>query len=114
MEVTTIQLPPNGEQILIRALPEATEKELVAVQQDAAGTVHLQFNHDGQVALSAVTAENQGRILVVTLNGYIIYAPVIDEQITNGELDLPHPMAPQILQLLQDIAKENVRKANKT
>ena len=48
------------------------------------------------------------------LNGYIIYAPVIDEQITNGELILPHSLPPQVLQLLQDVAQKNVRKANKS
>jgi hypothetical protein len=114
LEVTTITLPPNGDKILIRTLPEATEQELIAVQQDASGAVRLQFDHAGQVSLSAVTAQNLGRILVVSLNGYVIYAPVIDEQITSGELDLPHPMNPQIFQLLQQIAQENVRKAAKT
>ena len=114
MEATAISLPPNGEKILIRTLPEVTERELIDVEQDASGTVHLQFNHEGQVSLSAVTAQNQGRILVVLINGYVIYAPIIDEQITSGELDLPHPIPPQILQLLQDLARNNVKQAART
>jgi hypothetical protein len=114
LEASPITLPPNGERILIRTLPEATEQDLVDVQQDASGTVHLLFNHEGQVALSAVTGENQGRILVVTLNGFVIYAPVIDEQITNGELDLPRPLEPAVLELLQQTAQKNVRKAAKS
>jgi len=84
------------------------------VRQDASGVVHLLFNHVGQVNLSAVTAQNQGRILVVLIDGQIVYAPIIDEQITNGELDLPRPINPQVLQLLQEVARKNVRQAART
>ena len=111
LEVTTISVPPNGEQIQVRTLPEITEHELVDVRQDASGVTHLLFNHVGQVSLSVVTAQNQGRILVVLIDGYVVYAPVIDEQITNGELDLPHQINPQVLLLLQEVARQNVRKA---
>ena len=113
-EVTTITVPPNGEQIQVRTLPELTEQELVGVQQDASGGVRLQFNHVGQVNLSAVTAQNQGRILVVLIDGYVVYAPIIDEQITSGELDIPHQMSSQIVQLLQEVAQQNVKQAART
>jgi len=111
-EVTTITVPPNNEQIQVRTLPEVTEEDLIDVQQDAAG-LHLKFNHAGQVNLDAVTAQNQGRILVVLVDGYVIYAPSIDEQISNGRLDIPHPLPAQILQYLQDVARHNVIEANK-
>jgi len=113
-EATTITIPPNGEQIQVRTLPEVTEGELVDVQQDASGVVHLLFNHEGQVNLSAVTAQNQGRILVVLIDGFVVYAPTIDEQITNGELDIPHPISPQVVQLLQEVARKNVKQAART
>lgn len=106
-----ISLPPNGETIQIRAFPEITERDLVDVQADASDAVHFRFNHDGQVALTAVTAQNQGRILVLTINGYVFYAPIIDEQIDNGELVMPHHLDPPILQLLQQVAQENVKEA---
>jgi hypothetical protein len=116
LAATTITIPPNGEQIQVRTMPEMTEGELVGVSQDAGGTVHLQFNHEGQVSLSAVTAQNEGRILVVLIDGYVIYAPLIDEQITTGELDIPppHVVPALVLQLLQDVARENIRRAAKT
>jgi preprotein translocase subunit SecD len=114
MEATPIKLPPNGEQIFVRTLPELTEQNLVGVEQLPSGVVRLQFNHVGQVNLSAVTGQNQERILVVLVNGYVVYAPVIDQQITNGELDLPRPLGAQIIQLLQEVAKNNVRQAAKT
>ena len=97
----------------MRTLPELTEKNLVDVQQGASG-VRLMFDHVGQVNLSAVTAQNQGRILAVLLDGYVIYAPLIDEQITNGELDIPRQINPQIIQLLQDVARKNVKQASRT
>ena len=64
--------------------------------------------------MSAVTAQNQGRILVILIDGYVVYAPIIDEQITTGELDIPHPISLQVIQLLQEVARENLRKAAKT
>jgi hypothetical protein len=108
---TTITLPPNGEQIQIRSLPEVTENDLIDVKQDPDHSVQLFFNHRGQVNLSAATAENQGRILVLLIDGYIAYAPVIDTQITNGELDVPHPLNPGVIKLLQEVAQQNVREA---
>ena len=33
--------------------------------------------------------------MVVMLNGYVIYSPIIDEQISNGILVIPHPMPPR-------------------
>jgi hypothetical protein len=109
-----ITLPPGNEQIQIRALPELTEHDLNAVQVDAAGATHLRFDYPGQINLSAVTGQNQGRILVVFIDGVAVYAPVIDEQITNGELVVPHPLQPNIISLLQEVAKENVRQTAKT
>ncbi|MCE0523143.1 MAG: hypothetical protein LV480_09560 [Methylacidiphilales bacterium] len=114
LEVTTISIPPNGETIQVRTLPEITESNIIGVQQDASGVLHLQFDHVGQVNLNAVTAQNQGRILVVLIDGYVIYAPVIDEQIGNGRLDIPHQVSPQILLLLQQVAQKNIKEAART
>ena len=111
-EATTISLPPNGEEIQIRTLPEVTEQNILSIQQDAAG-VHLQFDHDGAINLNAATAQNQGRIMVVLINNTIFYAPVIDAQINNGRLDIPHHLTPEALALLQAVAQRNLRQENK-
>jgi len=108
-QATRVAIPPNGEIIQIRSLPEVTERELISVQQDTTSAVHLQFNHEGQVVLDAATAQNQNRIMVVMLNGFVIYAPTIDEQITTGELIIPHRLKPEVLQLLQETARKNVQ-----
>jgi hypothetical protein len=114
LEVTTIKIPPNNEEIQVRTMPEVTEGNLSAVSQDASGGVRLLFDHVGQVNLSAVTAQNQGRILVVLINGFVVYSPTIDEQITNGELDIPHPINPQIVAQLQEVVKRNLKQAART
>jgi preprotein translocase subunit SecD len=113
LEVTHLKVPPDGEDILVRALPEVSEGQLIDAQQDADG-LHLRFNHTGQIDLNAATAQNQGRILVVLIDGTVIYAPTIDTQITTGELDIPHQISPVVLQLLQEVAKQNVRQQNKS
>ena len=113
-EATTVTLPPHGEQIQVRTLPELTERDIIDAQPTPSGGLHITFGHVGTVNLNAVTAQNQGRILVVLIDGYVVYAPIIDEQINNGQLDIPHQFTPQILQLLQEVAKENVRQANRT
>jgi hypothetical protein len=112
-QAITVYVPPNNEAVQIRSLPELSERNLVEVEPQPGGGTLLIFDHQGQVNLSAVTAEDQGRILVVFLNGYIVYAPVIDEQITNGQLLLPHPLAAPVVKLLQDVAAKNVRDMSK-
>jgi preprotein translocase subunit SecD len=108
LEVTQLRVPPDNQEILVRALPEVSEGQLIDAEQDADG-LHLRFNHTGQVDLDAATAQNQGRILVVLIDGQVIYAPVIDMQITSGQLDIPHQIPADILLLLQQVAKENAR-----
>jgi hypothetical protein len=112
-EAQQVTIPPNHEIITIRAMPEITEQNLIDVHADASGNVHFLFDHAGQVNLDAVTGEDQGRIMVVTLNGFVIYAPLIDEQISRGELIVPHSIDPIIVKLLEDEAQKNVRQARK-
>ncbi len=100
--------PAQYETIQVRTLPEVTEQDLVAVETDPSGAVHLHLNHRGQVNLDAVTGQYQGRILVVTINGYVVYAPIVDQQLTEGELILPHPLPADVIRLLQETARRNV------
>ncbi len=112
-EATTIVLPPHGEQIQVRTLPEVTEHDIVDARATASG-VRIILNHIGAVNLNAVTAQNQGRILVVLIDGYVVYAPIIDEQINNGQIEIPSKLSAQIVQLLEDQAQKNVQQASKT
>ena len=111
MEAREINIPPDNEAIQIRVIPEVTEQELVDVRSEPSGSVRLFFNHTGQVNLDAVTAQNQGRILVVMIDGYVVYAPTIDEEISNGQLVIPHPLPAEIVQVLKKTADRNAEQA---
>jgi hypothetical protein len=112
-EAMQVTIPPNNETIMVRSMPELTEANLVEVHSDTSGNVHFLFDHPGKVDLDAITGQYQGRIMVVSLNGYVIYSPLIDEQITTGELIVPHPLDPVIVKLLEDTAQKNVRNEKK-
>jgi hypothetical protein len=113
-EARPLAIPPDNEVIQVRTLPEVTEADLTAVEADPSGAVHFHLNHIGQVNLDAVTAQNQGRIMVVMIDGVVIYAPTIDEQISDGELIVPHPLNPAVIKLLQDVAAHNVEESKHT
>jgi preprotein translocase subunit SecD len=107
-QVLQVRVPPDNEVIQIRSLPEVTEADLTDVQTDASGSVHFIFDQIGQANLDAATAQNQGRIMVVAIDGVVVYAPVIDQEITTGVLVIPHPLPPQVVQLLKKTAQLNV------
>jgi preprotein translocase subunit SecD len=51
-------------------------------------TVEICFNKSGQNKLRILTKYNQGRRLAIMLNGELISAPVIKEQIRGGEMSV--------------------------
>ncbi len=84
--VTLIQ--PN-ETIAIQSLPEVTEKEILKVSTRVDGTVLVEFNDFGRTKLEVGTSTGRGSILVVIVNGRVVYAPRIDTVITSGSILLP-------------------------
>lgn len=100
-------------QIMVRALPEVTERDIDRVESteaDSGLALRITFNEHGRTVLNTVTLENQGKIMVVFLNGRAIYAPVIDKVIADGVLIIPRGVAPEEVPLLQDQVKENHRR----
>ena len=79
---------PN-ETIAIQSLPEVTEKEIRRISTRVDGTVLVEFNDFGKTKLEVATSTGRGFILVVLVNGRVVYAPRIDTVITNGSLLLP-------------------------
>ena len=79
---------PN-ETIAIQSLPEVSEKEIRKVSTRADGTVLVDFNDFGRTKLEVGTSTGRGFILVVLVNGRVVYAPRIDTVITNGSILLP-------------------------
>ncbi|HSI83169.1 MAG: hypothetical protein ACAI35_02425 [Candidatus Methylacidiphilales bacterium] len=109
-----VQLPDPPEQISVSTLPEASEKDVLNVTGKPTTNgfgAYIQFNRRGSVNLSATTAQNQGRILVVVINNRVVYAPVIDTVISNGILFIPDGISPKEMEALSTLAKYNSKRA---
>ena len=84
-----ITLYQPDETIAIQSLPEVTEKEILKVSTRVDGTVLVEFNDFGRTKLEVGTSTGRGNILIVLVNGRVVYAPRIDTVITNGSMLLP-------------------------
>ena len=106
----TLLNPP--ETIAIRNLPEVSEKDIRSVRALADGTVVVEFNDFGKTKLEVATNTGRGLILVVIVNGRVVYAPSIDINLTNGRLALPPgSVLPEEMQALNE--ERNREKAQK-
>jgi len=83
----TLLNPPQT--IAIRNLPEVSEKEIQRVRELADGTVILEFDDFGKTKLEVATSTARGLILVVIVNGRVVYAPTVDTVLGRGLLALP-------------------------
>lgn len=100
-------LHPN-KQIMVRAQPELSERDIEKVESresDIGVALRLILTEHGKTVLSAVTTESQGKILVVMLNGRVIYAPVIDKTIDDGVLIIPRGAMPEEIAPLEEAMK---------
>ena len=89
----TISVPVTlfnpAETISIQSLPEVSEREIRKVSTREDGTILVEFTDFGQTKLEVGTSTGRGLILVVIVNGRVVYAPRIDTVLTNGCLLLP-------------------------
>ena len=106
----TLMNPP--ETIAIRNIPEVTEKEIRQVRVLADGTVMVEFDDFGKTKLEVATNNGRGLILVVIVNGRVVYAPTIDTNLSRGTLALPAgSIFPEEIQALNDARnKERAQK----
>lgn len=79
--------PP--EKIAIQSLPELSEKDIRKVSTRSDGTILLEFDDFGRTKLDVATSTGRGLILVVIVNGRVVYAPRVDTVLKNGCLLLP-------------------------
>lgn len=79
--------PP--ETIAIRNIPEVSERDLLGAKLLADGTILVQLNDFGKTKLEVATSSGRGLILVVIVNGRVVYAPLIDVPLTQGKIALP-------------------------
>jgi hypothetical protein len=106
----TLLNPP--ETIAIRNLPEVSEKDIQRVRALVDGTVVVEFDDFGKTKLEVATNTGRGLILVVIVNGRVVYAPMIDTSLTKGALALPAgSVFPEEMQALNDARnKERAQK----
>ena len=102
---------PN-ETIAIQSLPEVSEKEIRKISTRSDGTILVEFDDFGRTKLEAGTSTGRGFILVVLVNGRVVYAPRIDTVITNGSILLPPgSITPdEILQVNAEVEKSKEQK----
>ena len=106
----TLLNPP--ETIAIRNIPELSEKDIRQVRALADGTVVVEFDEFGKTKLEVATNTGRGLILVVIVNGRVVYAPNIDTSLTQGALALPAgSVFPEEIQALND--EKNKARAQK-
>jgi preprotein translocase subunit SecD len=108
-----IQLRQPEETIYVRAQPEVSEADLIAIEdwtaEDAGQAVQVQLNPRGQQALNALTLQHQGQALVIFLNGRVVYSAVIDVNLNRGTLIIPSGVAEAEVTLLKAQVKKNLR-----
>ena len=106
----TLLNPP--ETIAIRNIPEVSEKEIRQVRTLVDGSVVVDFDDFGKTKLEVATNTGRGLILVVIVNGRVVYAPMIDTNLTRGALALPAgSILPEEIQALNDARnKERAQK----
>jgi len=97
----TLLSPP--ETIAIRNIPELSEKDVASVRTLADGTLVVEFDDFGKTKLEVATNTGRGLILVVIVNGRVVYAPTVDTNLTRGALALPAgSIFPDEVQALND------------
>ena len=89
MVTVPVNLFSPPETIAIRNIPEVSERDLLGAKLLADGTVLVQLNDFGKTKLEVATSSGRGLILVVIVNGRVVYAPLIDIPLTQGKIALP-------------------------
>jgi hypothetical protein len=104
--------PP--EKIAIQSLPELSEKDIRKVSTRTDGTILLEFDDFGKTKLEVATNTGRGLIMVVIVNGRVVYAPRIDTVLSMGCLLLPAgSISPDEIVNLNDAQnKERAQKLN--
>jgi hypothetical protein len=88
-QVVPITLRNPDQNISVKRIPELTEITLTDVVMLPDGKVMFELNSTGKAALDAATRTSMGAVMVVLLNGRVVYAPLIDVPLPDGRLIIP-------------------------
>jgi preprotein translocase subunit SecD len=109
-QVQQVMLFDPEQMIYVRTIPEISENDIEAIEtritNQGIGAL-ITLNRRGRVSISSATSENLGRILVFMLNGRVIYAPVLDMPITQGQIFIPRGFLPEEIDALKKQIKKN-------
>lgn len=100
----TLANPPQV--IYMRKHPEITEKDIASARMLPGGHVLLTFVPTVKAQLEALTRGNVGAILVVLVDGRVVYAPVIDVALTEGKFIIPENVSDQEVAAIDRFAKK--------
>jgi len=104
-----LDVPPF--RFFVGKVPDISHRLLVKIEPGTTpGSATLYFDPTGTRLLRNITATNRNRRLAVLLNGRLIFSPVIDTTIDNGQLYLPRGITPENLNMLQQVARKNSRR----
>ncbi len=109
-QVQQVMLLDPEQIIYVRTIPEISENDIEDIEPritpQGVGAL-IKLNRRGRVSLNTATNENLGRILVFILNGRVIYAPVLDMPITQGQFLIPRGFLPEEIEKLKKQIKKN-------
>lgn len=92
----------NPQQIItVSRTPKISENHLQSVIATPDGGMMVQTTTTGARLLEEATISNPNQIMVVLLNGQVVYSPVIDIPLRSGRLLIPGPIPPELITALQ-------------
>lgn len=100
----TLANPPQV--IYMRKRPEITEADIQSAKMLPGGHVLFVFVPTVKEQLEAFTRANPGAILIVMVNGRVVYAPVIDVALTEGHFIIPENVSAEEVTEIDAFAKK--------
>jgi len=99
--VLPIALSSPQQIITVSRVPKISENHLQSVIATPDGGMMVQTSTTGARLLEEATLSNPNQIMVVLLNGQVVYSPVIDIPLRSGRLLIPGPIPPAMITALQ-------------
>ncbi|MCX6966515.1 MAG: hypothetical protein NTZ46_01825 [Verrucomicrobia bacterium] len=96
---------PDSSTLTISKIPEITEKDIVAIFPfpSADGSMGCAFRLDnhGRLALTSLSEEYRGSLLIGFVNARPVTAMLIDSRISDGVITIPRGMTPSEIALMK-------------
>lgn len=100
-QVIPLALTQPVQTITVARTPHLAETHLLSATPTPDGGMMIQTSSTGARLLEEATVSNPGKIMVILLNGQVVYAPIIDIPLRSGRLLIPGPIPPELVAGLQ-------------